>query len=209
MISSQVAFPEVAADKVDELCQHYLNVVYHDIQADSIQSKNSVISETSGEILYDGMNKLLSAITLTEEDIFVDLGSGAGKAVAQVFLKSPVKEALGIEILPALHQRAAKAAQRIHHDLPDFFLPDRKLGFLSGSIFEISLSGTTVALANSVCFTQHMLRELGRIIDDTASIHTVLTMRPIPVLQRLPFQRVMRIECSWDTALCYVYSTNK
>lgn len=187
---------------INSLCQHYLTVLYHGIHKKGF-SKN--INETYGEILYPSIDKLLSAIELSENDVFVDYGAGLGKIVIQVFLKSLVKEAYGIEISPELHQHASNAAHKIQHHLPDFFNNGRKLKFLHGDFLKVPLTTATVALVNSACFTQPLLTELGRIIECTPSIHTVLSLRPINTLQRFTFKKSIRIECSWDTALCYVY----
>lgn len=190
---------------INTLCQHYLTILYHGMpQHTKHVSKN--INETYGEILYPGIDKLLSAIELSKDDVFVDYGSGVGKIVIQVFLKSLVKEAYGIEISPELHQHAAHAAQKIQHDLPEFYNEGRKLIFLHGDFLKTPLTTSTVALVTSTCFTQPLLAELGKIIEGTPSIHTVLSLRPIHTLQRLSFKQAIRIECSWDTVLCYVYT---
>lgn len=186
----------------NDLTQHYLNIVYNNVQA---YHKKNHIYETSGEILFSSINKLFSVFPLNEQDVFVDLGSGIGKIVLQIFLTTPVKKAYGIEIVNESHQRALLAAQKLQHDLPDFYSEDRELQFLLGNFLENSLEGTTVALVNSICLNQKVVTELGKLLNNTQSIHTVFTLRPMPTLKRLRFKRTIRIECSWDTVLCYVY----
>lgn len=186
----------------NELSQHYLNIVYKNVQ--QYHEKNH-IQETSGEILYSSIDKLFSIFPLKENDVFVDLGSGIGKIVLQIFLTTPVKKACGIEIVNESHQRALIAAQKIQQDLPDFYSEDRELKFLLGNFLENSLEGMTVALVNSICLNQKVVYELGKLLNNTSSIHTVFTLRPMPTLKRLRFKKTIRIECSWDTVLCYVY----
>lgn len=189
------------------LCEQYLNALYLDLPAHKVSSAQGSheISETYGEIFFPSIHKLLSAIPITEEDIFIDLGSGTGKIAAQVFLSYKVKESRGIELVSKLYQQSLIAAQRIRQDIPDYFLNNRKLSFQEGSFLETSLDNSTIALVNSICYSQDFLRTLGRIIDDTPSIHTFMTLRPICTMRRLRFKKVIRIECSWDTTLCYVY----
>lgn len=205
MIVHQASLPKSDSKDIDTICQYYLNILYHDAQ-----KKNDIllndICDVYGEVLYPSVDKLLSAVPLSDTDVFVDYGSGLGKMVIQVFLKSLVKEAYGIEILPELNQQALIAAHRLQHDLPEFFENQRKLTFLSGSFLELRLASPTVAMIVSTCFTQSVLNALGTIIEATPSLHTVLTLRPIRTLKRLPFKKTIRIECSWDTVLCYVYS---
>lgn len=188
---------------INTLCQHYLTVLYHGIHT---QRAFTNINETYGEIFYAGIDKLLSVMNLSEKDVFVDYGSGLGKVVIQVFLKSLVKEAYGIEISAELHQHAASIAQKTQKDLPEFYNDGRKLTFLQGDFLKTPITTATVALVTATCFTQPLLAALGQVIEHTPSIHTVLSLRPIHTLQRLTFQKTIRIECSWDTALCYVYT---
>lgn len=189
------------------LCQQYLDIVYHDAgkRATSNFRKANNIAQTNGEILYPAVHKLLSGLSLTESDVFVDLGSGTGKVVTQVFLTSVVKEAHGIELVPELHQRALQAAEKMQLDLPEFFQDERKLTFSEGSFLEVPLHNASVVLINSVCFNQKLLFAIGDLMNASPGIHTVLSLRPIANLQRLSFKKTIRVECSWDTALCYVY----
>lgn len=202
----QTALSELSINDIDLLCQHYLTILYHDTRGRSDSVKNHVC-ETYGEILYSGVDKILSVIQPSKNDVFVDYGSGLGKIVIHAFLKSLVREAHGIESVPALYQQAMNAAQRLQHELPGFYQGRRKLTFLLGNFLELPLTNVTIALVNATCFTQSLLNELGKILDQTPSIHTVLSLRPISIFERFVFKRTIRIECSWDTALCYVYGT--
>jgi hypothetical protein len=199
MMFAQSSFPE--------LCQRYLTMVYQNVQAHSasVHPKSAMIPETNGEILFESLDKLLHTLMLTDQDVLVDLGSGYGKLVVQAFLSTPIKEAVGIEIQPSLHGLALAVAEQVQQDLPDFYLPYRKLTFLQGSFFDIPFTMASVALINATCFSQSMLLRLGEVINAVPSIHTVLATRPIPSLQRLVFKKSIRVECSWDSAQCYIY----
>lgn len=187
------------------LCNDYLDILYHD--SHDVQAINTAdLAETPGEILFPGISKLLSLIQMKQDDVFVDLGSGMGKVVIQVFLLSVVREALGIEIVPGFHARAVQTAERVRRELPDFFQQERKLTFIPGNFLEIPLRGATVVLINSVCFGPELVHDIGGLIEHTPSIHTVMSLRPLPGLRRLPFRRAARVECSWDSSLCYIYS---
>lgn len=188
------------------LCQQYLTELYLNMRGHGINERqHQNIPETYGEILYESIVHLLSQMTLSEQDSFLDLGSGLGKVVIQVFLQSAVKESRGIEIIPELYDQSIIASQKIKEALPVFFEKERKLTFQLGSFLEIPLHGASILLIGSVLFSPAMLCALGKIIDSTDSIHTVLTLRPILTLKRLTFKKVIRVECSWDTALCYLY----
>ena len=198
----------VSITDVDTLCQHYLTILYSDElpKQGTITLSQQRITETYGEILYPSINKLIASITLTKQDVFVDLGSGKGQVVIQLFLNSLVKEAYGLELLPKLHDRALAAAQRFESELPDFFHGSRIINFLCGSFLDIPFTTATVAFINSTCFTQSLVDELGQLIENTPRIHTVLSLHPIRSLKRIAFKKAIRVECSWDSALCYIYS---
>jgi len=203
---NQCSLP-VSITEVDTLCQHYLSLLYSDESSKpgTVTLSQELFSETYGEILYPSINKLISSISLTEQDVFVDLGSGKGQVVIQLFLNSLVKEAYGIELILKLHDSALAAAKRLQSELPDCFHGSRKIKFLSGSFLDIPFTTATVVFINSTCFTQSLVNELGQIIENTPSIHTVLSLRAIGTLKRLIFKKAIRIECSWDSALCYIY----
>lgn len=185
----------------NKLCQQYLKILYQDVKTHHADD----LTETHGEILYESVNKLLSKIAPTQDDIFIDFGSGLGKIVTQLFLNSNVKKAYGIELIPGLHQQASFAAKKLQQDLPEFFQHNRELTFLSGNFLEMDLPPATIALINGVCFSQPLLLGLADIINKMTSIHTVLATRPLLTLKRLKLKKIIRVQCSWDTALCYLY----
>src|SRR5262249_10982960 len=127
--------------------------------------------------------------------------SGAGKLVGQVYLQAAVKKACGIEIVPEL----AKQAQVVAENLKNLSHKKQDIEFVLGDFFLHSWGETTVVFINSTCFTQKMLQLLGEKINTHVSIRMVLTLRPIPTLQDFKFRKAVSIECSWDSALCYVY----
>lgn len=191
----------LSIDDIDKRCQDFLNTVY--TPCSSLPNKNA-ITQTDGEILYASVTKLMSVMCLTEQDVFVDLGSGAGKIVAQVFLRSRVAEALGIEIGPELNEQAQAVSAKIQMVLPELYL-GRKLTFLLGDFFQLPLGQPTVVLINSTCFSLPMLHRLGEQINELPSVRMVLSLRPLHTLKYLEFKKAMRVECTWDSALCYVY----
>lgn len=163
------------------------------------------LSETYGEILPESVEKLLLQLQLKPNDIFLDLGSGLGKMVAQVFMTTEVKESCGIEFVSTLHEQANESAIQLLHKYPASFSGNRKLTFLHGDFMKIKCPGATVVFIASAMMTMATLDALGMMMNEMDEVHTVLTLKPLRTLQRLPFKGTIRIECSWDTALCYRY----
>lgn len=192
------------------ICEKYLNIIYRDMIPDKEEqhSRANSIPHTYGEILYPAVTKLIGTLQLNPDDIFFDLGSGKGKVVLQFFLQTCVQAAHGIELSPALHHAALQAAKRIQLDAPQCYDHGRQLTFACGSFFDLPFDTATIVLIGSPCFSPAMLSTLGMLINQISSIHTVISLRPITTLQRLTFKNMMRVECSWDSALCYIYSVN-
>lgn len=186
-------------------CQRYLQVLYQQPQNQSARQKYHVpVYETNGELLYPSVHKLLAITPLTPSDIFVDLGSGTGKIVLQVFLTTAAQEARGIEIVPQLHSLSVNVEQQVRQDLPALFTEDHRLRFISGDFFQTPLAGATVVLVNATCFGQDILYPLSKILDNTPTIHTVWSTRPLCQLQRLRTEKIIPIECSWSSSLLYL-----
>ena len=63
---------------------------------------------TDGELEEEGVEQLLELLQLTESSVFADLGSGRGEALLHIAARVEVQRAIGIELLPARHQRACE-----------------------------------------------------------------------------------------------------
>lgn len=66
-----------------------------------------------GEITFGSVERVHRILDVNSKDIFVDLGSGVGKAVAQTFLNTKCKLSIGIEVSKERHEKAEKALTRI------------------------------------------------------------------------------------------------
>lgn len=184
-----------------EICLGYINFLYQESKAKRFTSN---IDQTYGEILPHSVSKLLAYLNLTDQDSFLDLGAGMGKLLLQVFLESKIHTAIGIEIDMQLHEQAQLSLQKAKKQVPEFFL-QRRIEFLNASFLEYALPQTTHALIASPCFTISTLDTLVRNINNINSLKTLISLRPLAGLKNLVFKRTLRIECSWDTALAYIY----
>lgn len=122
-----------------------VSTLYHNIDAFAVAKKEreqlpyADLAFTYGEISFLSLAIMLEIVEPTEEDMFIDLGSGSGKAVIATALLFPIKQAIGIEYLPGLHaisqniQNTLKkskqlchqqAAVRVQFILGDFLIAD-------------------------------------------------------------------------------------
>lgn len=188
---------------INTLCQQYLNAIYQ--ESGIMKYDANTLAETSGTILYESVETLLRTMQLNAQDVFTDYGSGNGSVVAQMFLNSQVKEAVGIEIVNVCHQQASAIATRIQQDLPPFYHDQRKLTFIQADFLKMSVDATTVAFVSALCFPPHLLHAIGHVLNRLPHLRMVLSLRPIPTLQRLRFTHTIHLQGSWDSVLCYCY----
>ena len=195
----------------DEQCLSYLESLYSEVKADTnysieqtLAAMHQQISLTYGEVMYFGLNKLLQRYPLADDDVFVDCGSGLGKLLVQVLLTTQAKRVIGVEIEPRLAAMSEAVAQTVHRECAPM-LDGRKIEVQACSFFDSKVEDATVMFCCSTCFTEEMMHSLGRWMNQQPRLHTVMSLKPIPSFARLAFVETVPVECTWDTALCYVY----
>lgn len=92
------------------LLDHILRQVYRQSITDPqlLNQYQSFSSETYGETNYQQMERIINELQWTDNDVFVDLGSGIGSIVMQVASATGVSRAVGIEIQPNPNKCAKK-----------------------------------------------------------------------------------------------------
>lgn len=195
----------------DELYQGYFTKVYQhtkEIPSYSLEEKRHLAKEgicvTYGELLYPSVKKLISHMLPNSHDVFLDLGSGNGKCALQVFMQTDVKKVIGIEANKTLHLQALSVSKNLKQDCPFFFENDRECIFIDGNFLAGSFNDATIAYTCSTCFSQELLIAIGDKLNQSPQIHTVFSLRPLPTLH-VPLKKVFQVECSWDSALCFMY----
>lgn len=164
-----------------------------------------ILTESNGEILFPSVELLLSKMQLTAEDHFVDLGAGHGKVILQVLLQTMTRTITGIEIVASAYARAKHALQRLQVAQPHLF-SKRNLQLIHGDFFSVQLKPQpTVVWLNATCFSQSMLHKLALLLNCYTELRMIISLRPLLHLERCKFVKRFSVECSWDTALCYVY----
>lgn len=191
-----------------QIIHDYLQLVYKDIPCPT-DKKLSSPAHTSGEILLPSLNTLFKNINLSPSDVLIDLGCGRGNLILYTFLMQKLKKVIGIEIRGDLYSQARHAWQRIQGNLANCLASLPEVTFLLGDFLTVSLNEVSIALINSTCFGPDLMCNLAYKLDNTPSIHTVCTLRPLPNVKRLICQKIISTQCSWDEALCYIYTTKK
>jgi len=201
---------------IDLLYQGYFSKVYQHTHGYIAYSKAELavfdqenVSQTYGELLYPSVRKMLAEYKSKETDVFLDLGSGLGKCALQAFTQTPVKKVIGIEAADGLFAQSTVAYERLKNDFPFFWNDNRQLELRHGNFLTADWQDTTLIYTCSTCFTQNLLAEIGRKINQHTSVQQVISLRPLPTLERLKLQNVFSVECSWDSSLCFHYSLRR
>lgn len=188
---------------------------------------------TYGEVTPKGVRQLIGIMGLMSyqaghgdtDPSFFDLGSGAGKLVAQVALETDVCNSVGIELSPSRHEAAAMALDKLErqisgreqkesvvHDVSsqssselDLQMKSIEFGRSNGSriqaiqadIFEADLSEATHIYVSSLCFTPDMMQKLQSLLFSPAcpQLQCIASLRKFPTCEIDPYVRY--IEMSW------------
>jgi len=180
---------------------------------------------TYGEITELGARQLFHYMNINadmEDDIvFVDLGSGAGKLVVQVFLEVPrLRRAVGIELAQSRHDVAIFAWDTVDTKAYDVRTAlkehasccnEASVQFIQGDLFEVDVTDASHIYVASLCFTSEMMERLGdKLANEASRLKCVATLKPFP--KRLDWRfgtpTVEYVEMSWTKSRgegCAVY----
>ena len=115
-----------------------------------------------------------------------------------------MKHVIGVEGSNAYYAQGIQIIQNVRQHIPDLFSKG-KLEFIHGNFIDFDFNQATIIYSCSTCFTQELLWLIGDKINHASNIRHVLSLKPIANLERLTLKKVIPVECSWDSALCYYY----
>lgn len=191
-----------------KFCQAYIHQFCESILAKeqpNIINEKRDISLTYGEIFFESMQKIFKKFPLNVNDIFLDCGSGFGKVAAQTFLMTKVNKVIGIEIDSYKYKVAQLLLIKMQEQIDQIFYGSRNLTFIQGDITKVNIQDATVVYTCSTCFTEQLVWSLGEYLNTLPNLRLLLSLKPIPSFEKLPYYGIIPVECSWDSALCYVY----
>lgn len=197
---------------------------------------------TYGEVPYDAMDKILEAVheirvedldasihdyeNPFKEDVFIDLGSGAGRPGIAAATLRQFKSIHGVEILEDLHLLALQSlqeyesqAQRVIGESDDHPGITRELSFHLGSIFDLEtfdwVNVKGVILANSTCFSPDMFSRMADLAVDTHPDNIIVTFsndledKVSANEKRFEILRTQRLKMSWGEADVFFHRVKK
>jgi precorrin-6B methylase 2 len=156
---------------------------------------------TYGEITFESLKRLTDDLKLCKDDVFYDLGSGVGKVVVQVFLDSPIKKAVGIELSITRCDHAKKVLQKLQTKLKD-----RTLEFHHQNIADASLSDATVVFMCSTCYSDDLMKKMTDKLALVKKGLRVITLKRLPQHTSFKLVKTYTLAMTWSTnASVHVY----
>jgi len=188
---------------MSKVIKEYVGSFYQDVDKKVFTKK--IISDTYGEILFEGIEKIVAKLALNSQDVIYDLGSGLGKPLLQIALQQEVQQLCGIEYNADLHFTAQATLKRFLYEAAKI-IKTKELNLIHGDFLRIPFSDATIVFILSTCFSHPMLEKLADKINQLEKIRYVISLKALPNLN-LSFKKSFRVECTWDSALCYLYSS--
>jgi hypothetical protein len=202
----------------NDLCQAYITELYRDVSGfisyQPGEKENAQLEKvflTYGEILFPSFNEIIKCMDISENDVFYDLGSGAGKSALQFFLKTPVKKVIGIEANEKRSASSLKVYKQVKREFPELFEGGRILKCLPSNFLDVDISDATIIYTCSTCFNTDLLADIGKIVDKCPNIKYLITIPSVTydyagISCKLPIEKVVDIECSWGHTKFYFYT---
>lgn len=173
----------------------YKNLCGFEISKEDSQAvKQSFGSPVYGEIMPTALDKLLGYINLNKNDVFYDLGSGAGKVVLQTALSFPVKKAVGIELSKERFEQSCTALKRAY-ELG--FLNNPKVSFKNIDLMKANLNDATVIYCCSTAFSQKFMNKIVKYLSCFRQSFRLLSLQDLPETKNFELVNILKLDMSW------------
>ena len=165
---------------------------------------NEDLVPTYGEILPNGVNKIINNLKINSNDVFVDLGCGNGKVVLQFYLQTKIKSSLGIEFSTTRINQAIKVKNKIK------IKPNKKINFIRGNFLNqnINLSQGTIFYSASTCFSDDTMIKLWKRIIQNKNLNAIIVLKDFPNFcdfSRVKKTKELNVGCSWAVSQAKIY----
>jgi SAM-dependent methyltransferase len=163
---------------------------------------------TYGEVLPPAFHELISAVSPKEGEVFVDLGSGTGKAVFLAAMLFPFRHAIGVELLPGLGDAARQVLARYDTEIRPQLPPEnqqQRIEFIDGDLLQFDLSGVDVVFGHAVCYDKPLLEQFTQKLESLKPGARVACIGPQLHSDALAMLGMKVIRLSWGTSLAALY----
>jgi len=149
-----------------------------------------------GEVLRSGVETIIQKINkykrITDKDVFVDIGSGTGKLVIHMSIKSDIKTLVGVEIVP---QRVAYSKW-----IKEKISPDSSIFFIEKDINNFDLSVATIVFMNNICFDYTLIKSVYDKLSKGCHLISAIEIPECKILKE-----EFTVDASWGSKLNLFY----
>lgn len=198
--------------KLHEMIQSYFDKLYDHFTEDIRHSLLPKGNQIYGELYYYSLVQLLDSLSITLNDHFLDIGSGLGRIVFQMYLTTRAASVTGIEINHTRHVIANQIKKKMHYQLPKLFTAEntenRALSLIEGDFLDhnFDFHKITVIYLCSTAFSFDLLTAMGNKMNDMDNVRKIISFRKIPTLKNFKITQKIFIPATWDNVACYLYT---
>ena len=192
--------------KLHELTQEYFELLYNCFDNEVKQSMYGKSNEIYGELYYYSIVKLLRYLKITATDHFLDIGSGLGKLVFQIFLTTNAASVTGVEINSQRYNISCNIKDNMKQQLPDMFDGNRILDFFHDDFLMRTFDNISIIYVCSTVFSFDFLKAIGRKVNNMNSVRKIVSLRKLPNVDGFKLSNKMFLHGTWDNSACYIYT---
>jgi hypothetical protein len=182
-----------------------------DVKSSLTEIEGDQASLVYGDIDFFSFANILVKIKPRTGEIFVDLGSGTGRAVAaaMILYGDVLSRSVGIEILPRLHRSAASVINDLILEMaanPTFASHSCEAMVEEGDVLdEGGFNWTTgdIIFINSTCFSDTLFQRVAAKCEQLKSGTRVLTLTKHLTSSRFKISSSINYTMSWGLATCF------
>lgn len=179
------------------------------VNDEKVASAKVLVNSTYGEMTFDGMETLIREANIGPNDVFVDLGSGNGRAVIQTFVNAGTRRAYGIEFHPERSYNSERALKKVYQQRPECLAHDRICSFQLQNIKDVyTLGDATVIYMCSTCYPEELLDAVYEKVKQSKNLRCIITHKQYDKFKEfLPKVRTVTVSCTWNPKLSwFLYS---
>lgn len=191
------------------------NELYRDVDGHSISRVGRTAETFSedksfvyGEVKFESFVEILKKLDFSPGGVFCDLGSGTGKAVFVAHLMFPFVKAVGVELVPTLHQSAMEALKRYETEIKPRIADEvkgKEIKFIEADILQTDFSEADVIFMNSTCFSDELMNGVDRRIDSIKPGAYVISLTKSLSNPALKLLKSELNDFSWGKATAYYH----
>lgn len=190
--------------------KNMMNELYKDISGFGISDTDTKTIEaqgcaaTYGEITFEGVEKLIALLNLKDSDVFYDLGCGVGKMVIHLYLGTPIKKSVGIELSSERATKAMSIQEKLKEEKG--LVQGRTLAFYKESFLDSNLDDATIIYLASTCFSPAVMKQITDTLAKLKKGLRVITLKKLAENDRFKLVDEFILPMTWsDNTTAYLY----